>query len=58
MATQAKVGDTVRFTYKRRTRQGKVIHLGNTQATIEARDDGINPGGTVVVPLDAIFKIL
>jgi hypothetical protein len=58
MPAQAKVGNTVRFTYQGKTRQGKVIHLGNTQAVIEARADGVNEGGTITVPLSAIFKIL
>lgn len=55
---KAKLNDTVRFTYQDRTREGKVIHLGNNKAVIQARADGVNEGGTVTVPLNAIFKIL
>jgi hypothetical protein len=58
VAAQAKVGDTVRFTYEGKTRQGKVIHLGNKNAVIDARADGVNEGGTVTVPLNAIFKVM
>ncbi len=58
MPAQAQVGNTVRFTYEGKTRQGKVLHVGNKQAVIEARADGVNEGGTVTVPLNAIFKII
>lgn len=58
MAADVGKNDTVRFVYQGKTRQGKVTHVGNRQAVITMRADGVNDGGTVMVPLTDILRII
>lgn len=58
MAADISKNDTVRFIYQDKTRQGKVTHVGNRQAVITMRADGVDEGGTVMVPFADILRVI